>query len=103
MGTHHRAVWWDAKAPTSTTTVRTLWLAVTLAAAAFPQAAIEPCREDVKASIRIDAGHPWRPPFGLERVGKPLDVAVDIDVVGNSPSGSHSLTCEYFLVGYRAG
>ena len=27
--------------------------------------------------IRLDAGHPWRPPFGLERVGRPIAVVVE--------------------------
>ncbi len=26
--------------------------------------------------VRIDHGHPWRPPFGLERVGRPLMVLI---------------------------
>ncbi len=30
------------------------------------------------AQIRIDPGHPWRPPFGLERVGRPLTAVVEI-------------------------
>jgi hypothetical protein len=84
-------------------TARALCLALTLAAAAFPQTAVEPCREDVKARIRIEVGHPWRPPFGLERVGKPLEVVVDIEVAGHSLAGSQTLTREYFLAGYRAG
>jgi hypothetical protein len=31
------------------------------------------------AQIEIDRGHPWRPPFGLQRVGQPLGVVVKID------------------------
>ncbi len=27
--------------------------------------------------IQLDPGHPWRPPFGLERVGQPLTVLVE--------------------------
>jgi hypothetical protein len=27
--------------------------------------------------IRLDAGHPWRPPFGLERIGRPVVIAVE--------------------------
>jgi hypothetical protein len=27
--------------------------------------------------IQLDAGHPWRPPFGLERIARPVAVVVD--------------------------
>ncbi len=27
--------------------------------------------------IRLDPGHPWRPPFGLERIGRPVVVVVE--------------------------
>ncbi len=27
--------------------------------------------------IRLDTGHPWRPPFGLDRVGQPITVVVE--------------------------
>ncbi len=27
--------------------------------------------------IRLDPGHPWRPPFGLDRVGRPVTVVVE--------------------------
>ena len=26
--------------------------------------------------IRLDTGHPWRPPFGLGRIGRPITVLV---------------------------
>jgi hypothetical protein len=29
--------------------------------------------------IRLDPGHPWRPPFGLERVGRPISVVVQVE------------------------
>jgi len=28
--------------------------------------------------IRLEPGHPWRPPFGLERIGRPWDAVVEI-------------------------
>ena len=31
--------------------------------------------------IRVGEGHPWRPPFGLQRVGRPLLVTVEIAAV----------------------
>jgi hypothetical protein len=37
-----------------------------------------PCNEKVIPQIRIDPGHPWRPPFGLERIGKPLTAVVEL-------------------------
>ena len=55
--------------------------------------AAEPCGENPPARIRVDAGHPWRPPFGLERVGKRLTVTAEI-------TSSDRLTREYSLVGY---
>lgn len=35
---------------------------------------------DEKAAhqIHVDTGHPWRPPFGLERIGQPLTVTVEV-------------------------
>ena len=45
------------------------------------------------AQIEIDRGHPWRPPFGLQRVGQPLTVVVKIE-----PDRRLS---EYALVGYQ--
>src|SRR5262249_23645344 len=29
--------------------------------------------------IRVDRGHPWRPPFGLDRIGRPIMVVVEAD------------------------
>ncbi len=43
------------------------------------------------ASIRIDQGHPWRPPFGLERIGRPLIAIVEL-TAPRRPS------CDYVLV-----
>jgi hypothetical protein len=45
------------------------------------------------AQIRIDPGHPWRPPFGLERVGRPLSVVVEI-------AADQQPLPEYRLIGY---
>lgn len=44
----------------------------------WPGLAQEDCAESVVARIRVDPGHPWRPPFGLERVGKPLTVNIEL-------------------------
>jgi hypothetical protein len=49
-----------------------------------------------KSQIGIDPGHPWRPPFGLERVGRPLMAVVEVANQGQPPP-------ECFVVGYRQG
>ncbi len=46
--------------------------------------------------IRIDPGHLWRPPFGLERIGKPLTVIVDLRT-------GHRPVREYYLTSFQAG
>ncbi len=43
-----------------------------------PAVAIDPCDETVVSQIRTDPGHRWRPPFGLDRVGKPLKAVVEV-------------------------
>jgi len=68
-----------------------VWIAVTLSAIA-----IEDRSEEGVAHIRIDPGHPWRPPFGLERVGQPLAVKVEINSA--APSAQ-----KYSLTGYLKG
>ena len=40
--------------------------------------------------ISIDAAHPWRPPFGPDRVGRPLTVEVE-SRVKTRPSVDHVL------------
>jgi hypothetical protein len=46
-------------------------------------------RDDSKPAvhIRLDPGHAWRPPFGLDRIGRPIGVVVEID--GQPPAGSY--------------
>src|SRR5262249_12985420 len=34
---------------------------------------------DPSLQIRVDRGHPWRPPFGLDRIGRPITVVVEAD------------------------
>ena len=65
--------------------------------AASPQLKAQlPCDEKVTSSIHIDSGHPWRPPFGLDRVGKPITVVVDL----SAPTRPLQ---EYYLAGFRSG
>src|SRR6266478_2794068 len=54
------------------------------------------CGETATATIRIETGHPWRPPFGLDRIGRPLDVVADLTLEGRPFR-------EYSLVAYREG
>ncbi len=48
------------------------------------------------ARIDLDTGHPWRPPFGLQRVGRPLLVNVEI----TTPAASDTA---YTLIARRGG
>jgi hypothetical protein len=47
------------------------------------------------ARIRIDRGHAWRPPFGLDRIGQPLTAVVELDGDQRPP--------EVEVVGYLGG
>jgi hypothetical protein len=69
-------------------------LFLTLCAALVPLAnGAEPAAERPTCRIRLDAGHPWRPPFGPERIGRPLVVMVEIASDRQPPP-------ECVLVGY---
>src|SRR5215471_636483 len=39
---------------------------------------LDPCDETVTAQIHLESHHPWRPPFGLDRVGQPLIATVEV-------------------------
>lgn len=54
------------------------------------------CEEIVSAQIDVDRGNPWRPPFGLERVGAPAIVHVRL-TANHRPHG------EYNLIAYQDG
>jgi len=54
------------------------------------------CDETVTGQIRIDPGHPWRPPFGLDRIGRPLTAVAEI-------SAAERPYREYWLSAYRGG
>ena len=38
------------------------------------------CEGTIAADLRLVQQHPWRPPFGLERIGQPTTVAADLPV-----------------------
>lgn len=59
-----------------------------------PADAAEPPKSEYQ--IHVDSGHPWRPPFGLERVGRPLTAVVEIST--DRPPSS-----EYLLVAASHG
>src|SRR5207237_7262766 len=61
------------KSPMRIIVLNLVWIAATL-----PAIAMQDRNEEGVARIRVDPGHPWRPPFGLERVGQPLTVNVEI-------------------------
>lgn len=48
------------------------------------------------AKLTVEPGHPWTPPFGLNRVGRPLEAVVEV------PNAVPSAN-EYAIVGYRDG
>jgi len=56
--------------------------------------------EDARTfQVRLDAGHPWRPPFGLDRVGRPITAVVE--ATARPDRANHVLTA--FLKGKEAG
>jgi hypothetical protein len=46
--------------------------------------------------LTVEPGHPWTPPFGLDRVGRPWDAVVEV------PSGAKP-TARYEVAAYRDG
>jgi hypothetical protein len=48
-----------------------------LVASAFMPASGESSRP-ATAVLRVEPGHPWTPPFGLDRVGRPLEAVVEL-------------------------
>jgi hypothetical protein len=54
------------------------------------------CDEKASVKVRVDQGHPWRPPFGVNRVGAPI--AAHVELTSDKPPQR-----EYFLAAYRSG
>ena len=54
------------------------------------------CDEKVSVKVRVDQGHPWRPPFGVNRMGAPI--AAHVELTSDKPPQR-----EYFLAAYRNG
>ncbi|MFC4312965.1 hypothetical protein ACFPN2_28030 [Steroidobacter flavus] len=54
------------------------------------------CAQGVQARLEINQGHPWLPPFGIDRVGRLPIVQVTIE--GDTAQGS-----EYYFVAFRNG
>ena len=45
--------------------------------------------QEPRLSLSLQPAHPWRPPFGLDRVGRSTVVAIDLE--GRRPSGDYAL------------
>src|SRR5438309_11496911 len=54
------------------------------------------CAEKTSVKIRVDQGHPWRPPFGVDRVGAPP--VVHVELTADKPPQR-----EYYVAAYRKG
>jgi len=54
------------------------------------------CTEKVLAQVRVDSGHPWKPPFGIDRVGALPVAHVEL-------ATRQATTRDYFLMAYRHG
>ena len=50
-------------------------------------------------SVRLDPGHPWRPPFRLDRVGQPIAAVVE----ASTQPGAAAFVLEAFSKGKRVG
>lgn len=70
--------------------------ALTFVPRPLPAQQLTGCAEQVFPLIRVDSGHPWRPPFGLDRVGGP--VAVHVELTAPQPPSR-----QYSIVAYRDG
>ncbi len=85
----NRTIYWDVPAKTALAYFSLAFWAIL---AAIPHAAAADSKKPA-VQIRVDPGHPWRPPFGLARVGRPLAVVVEI-------AADQQPRPEYRLVGY---
>src|SRR5262245_56886688 len=72
-------------------------LAVTnwLSNAGVTAAAFEEPASTAPYRIALDRGHPWRPPFGLERVIRPLAIVVE--------AAAAPAPANYFITAYFKG
>lgn len=65
------------------TVLRADCLLLLLVVSAVLDSALVAAAEDAQAPwrLRIEEPHPWRPPFGLDRVGRALVIVVEIDAI----------------------
>jgi hypothetical protein len=54
------------------------------------------CGEKTSVRLRVDQGHRWRPPFGVERVGSPI--VVHVELTDDKPRQR-----DFYLAAYRHG
>jgi hypothetical protein len=63
---------------------------------AAEEASVRTAAGIAEVRLTVEPGHPWTPPFGLERVGRPLEAVIEI------PAGAKPAK-EYVIVAYRDG
>lgn len=56
--------------------------------------------EPAVLQVSVDRGHPWRPPFGIERVGAPLHARVTLT---GKPDGDRAYWVDAYAAGQLAG
>ena len=64
-------------------------------AASAALASVDQSENSSALRLRVEPGHPWRPPFGLERVGGPVTAVVE--------ANARPAPMEYTLAAFRAG
>jgi hypothetical protein len=55
-----------------------MWSCLFFAAALCSAAPVD-CDPKPVIKISVDEGHPWRPPFGLDRIGRPTEIVIESD------------------------
>ena len=82
---------WKARGPRA---CPYLFVGIVLCCPILATAAEEGCNERVSdVKLQLDEGHEWRPPFGLDRVGQPINIDVEV-------KSDRRLLREYYVVGF---
>ena len=76
--------------------IQLAWCALACLAPALPAQVPDAGAGGAGPRIIVDSGHPWRPPFGLDRVGAPLQAHVELPT---EPAKDR----EYFVTACRDG
>jgi len=72
------------------------WLAATFCLTVFVPVGVQAGEPASPIKLTVEPGHPWTPPFGLERVGRPLEAVVEAPADAKPDQ-------EYVIVAYRDG